>query len=245
MRVPMRKQAVSRRFGESATDYDRIARVQRHVADRLADELPQRELPRVLEVGCGTGNMTVHLLDAYPGGALAITDISPEMLELAAHRFANAKDASFAVLDGEEPGGGRRFDVIVASMVVQWFDDPVAGLERLRRLLLPNGELLYATLGPECFPEWRSALAGLGLGAGLPPIPDWPGVLAEERLVVTYASARAFLSQLKECGAGEPHAGYRPADPGSLRSAMRALEQNGSATVTWHIVYGRLDATGC
>ena len=130
MLAPMRKQVVSRRFGASANDYDRIARVQRHVAGRLAIELPQRERLRVLEIGCGTGNMTGHLLDAYPGGTLAITDISPEMLQVAAHRFAKAKDASFAVLDGEEPGEGRRFDLIVASMVVQWCDDPVAGLER-------------------------------------------------------------------------------------------------------------------
>ena len=238
----MRKQLVSQRFGASANDYDRIARVQRHVADRLAVELPQRERPRVLEIGCGTGNMTAHLLDAYPGGTLAITDISPEMLEVAVRRFANAKDASFAVLDGEEPGEGRRFDLIVASMVVQWFDDPVAGLERLRGLLRPNGKLLYATLGPDCFPEWRAALAGLGLGAGLPPIPDWPGVLAEERLVVSYPSGRAFLRQFKETGASEPHDGYRPADPGSLRTAMRALERDGAAPVTWHIVYGCLDA---
>ena len=58
---------------------------------------------------------------------------------------------------------------IVSSMTLHWLADPVASLERLRRLLAPGGVMLYATLGPDSFAEWRSVLAREGPAqAGLP-----------------------------------------------------------------------------
>jgi malonyl-CoA O-methyltransferase len=141
-------------------------------------------------------------------------------------------------------GGGDigDFDLIAMAMTLQWFADPIAGLERLRGLLAPGGTLLFATIGPQGFPEWRSALAEEGLPDGLVPMPDLPGLVREEWPMVDYGTALSFLERLRGIGATTPRPGYAPLSAGGLRRALRRLDREFGACVTWHIVYGRLEA---
>jgi malonyl-CoA O-methyltransferase len=233
-----RNRSVARRFGARAGDYDSHAGLQRRVAARLARLLPETSGPSVLEVGCGTGFLTGHLLAAYPGGRFLITDLAPEMVERCEARYGAARGARFAVLDGEMPVGRARFDLIASSMTLQWFADPLTGLSRLKTLLKPGGAVCYATLGPENFPEWRDALAAEGLPAGSRMVPELPGTAREQRDTVVYPSGRAFLAAMKAIGAGEPAPDYRPLPPGAMRRALRRLERDHGASVTWHLVYG-------
>lgn len=239
---PNRNRAVARRFGLHARDYDARAHLQRQVANRLAKHLPAYRAPRVLEVGCGTGFLTGHLLDAYGDGDFLITDLAPDMVEECQKKLSQ-HDLSrilFEVMDGEAPDCSGSFDLIATAMTLQWFSDPLAGLARLRTLLNPDGVLCYATLGPDGFAEWRAALAGQNVPEGVVAMPALPGVFHEEREVVSYENGRDFLSNMKTIGAGEPRPGYRPLPPGRLRRALRRLEHDAGALVTWHIVYGRV-----
>ena len=49
-------------FSKHARGYDRYARLQKIMADRLASFLPNIMPDKVLEIGCGTGLFTKHLL---------------------------------------------------------------------------------------------------------------------------------------------------------------------------------------
>jgi malonyl-CoA O-methyltransferase len=241
-----RNRAVARRFGARARNYDAHADLQRDVAAGLARRLPALAVPSVLEVGCGTGFLTRHLLRAYPEGRFLITDLAPEMVEQceAGHGNQASGICRFAILDGETPECGERFDLIAASMTLQWFADPLAGLARLKALLAPGGALWFATLGPENFPEWRAVLAAEGLPDGTVAMPPLPGIVHEERVVISYDSGRAFLAGMRSVGATQPRPGYRPLPPGALRRALRRLEHEHDGRVTWHLVYGRLTRDG-
>ena len=238
-----RSQIVARRFGAKAEDYDAQAHLQRRAADRLAALLPEAQAPSVLEVGCGTGFLTRHLLDRYPGGRFRITDLAPEMVETCRQRYdGGAGHVDFAVMDGEAPDPGQRFDLIALNMTAQWFADPRASLDGLAGLLEPGGALLFSTLGPESFAEWRAALAEEGAPAGVVVMPSLPGVVESEKVVVCYDTASEFLSSMKAIGAGEPRVGYRPVPPGTLRRALRRLEREHEARVTWQLVFGEIRA---
>ena len=140
---------------------------------RLARFLPELESPRVLELGCGTGLFSRHLVQRYQQGHFVLTDVAPAMIAACRRNLApsGAAHISYEVMDAGEAGGHEGLDLIVSSMTLHWLADPVASLERLRRLLAPGGLLLYATLGPDSFAEWREALASEGLPSGLPDIP--------------------------------------------------------------------------
>jgi malonyl-CoA O-methyltransferase len=148
---------------------------------------------------------------------------------------------SFEVMDAGEAGGHAGLDLIVSSMTLHWLPDPALSLKRLLPFLAPGGLLLYATLGPDSFAEWRVTLADEGLPSGLVGLPELPGIVEHERLVPD-ADALSFLRRMKAVGGLTPREGYAPLPPGVLRRAIRHADDKFAGRITWHIVYGRLNA---
>jgi malonyl-CoA O-methyltransferase len=142
-------------------------------------------------------------------------------------------------MDAGEAGGHAELDLIVSSMTLHWLPDPAAALERLRRLLAPHGVLLYATLGPDSFAEWREVLMSESLPSGLADIKPLPGVIEQEHLVPDQDTL-SFLRRMKAVGGLTPREGYVPLSPGLLRRAIHVADKRFGGRITWHIVYGRL-----
>ena len=75
-------------FGAMLADYDSL--ILRSVPDydemiaRVAQYLPARPpRPRILELGCGTGNLSLVLAGRYPDAELTLVDASAELIEIA------------------------------------------------------------------------------------------------------------------------------------------------------------------
>lgn len=91
---------------------------------------------RVLEVGCGLGDLLASLRPAHGVGL----DVSPRMIELAKDRHPSL---DLRVADVErDPLPEGPFDVIVMSDVVGHLDDIQRGMERVRPLLSPSGRII-------------------------------------------------------------------------------------------------------
>ncbi len=235
-----RSAAVAAQFDAKAEVYDEYASLQARIAARLAKYLPDLAAPRVLELGCGTGLFSRHLVSQYPRGQLYLTDAAPGMIGVCRRNLeASAENASFEVMDATAPFSYDNLDLIVTSMMLHWLPDPTATLARLRRQLSPGGMLLFATPGPHCFAEWRTVLATEGLPCGIPDLPEMPGVVDEEHLAPDRDSL-SFLRRMKAVGGLHPRDGYEPLSAGELRKAIRATNIRFGGQVTWHIVYGRL-----
>ncbi len=96
---------------------------------------------RVLEVGVGTGkNIPWH----PPDVSVTAVDFSPKMLARAV-RQSRQHDPSpeLALMDAQALGfADESFDVAVATCVFCSVPDPVLGLQEVRRVLRPGGQLL-------------------------------------------------------------------------------------------------------
>jgi ubiquinone/menaquinone biosynthesis C-methylase UbiE len=102
---------------------------------------------RVLEVGCGGGLLTVWLVDQ--GAAVTALDISPRMVDLAAERVGER--ATVFVADVQQPlsfAGNASFDLVVASLVLHYVEDWESVLHEFRRVLRPNGRVVFSTHHP-------------------------------------------------------------------------------------------------
>lgn len=236
-----RSAEIAARFGARAASYEAHAGLQAAVARKLAAHLPDLSAPAVLELGCGTGLLSRHLLARYPGGRFVLTDGSPAMIAECRRNLADIDGPSvrFEVMDAGRPGGDGGFDLIVTSMTLHWLPNPLASLNRLSALLSPGGVVMFASLGPDSFAEWRTALAIEDLPSGVPNLPAIPGVIEEEYLTPDKDSL-SFLRRIKAIGGLTPQEGYQPLPPGALRRAIRATNLRFGGRVTWHIVYGRL-----
>lgn len=235
----------------AAADYDRHARVQRHVATALACRIaamPLPPAPRLLEIGCGTGFLTEALLECGLGGQWLVTDLAPAMVRRCRAKLGDHPGLTFRALDGEH--GARPaeapFDLICASLAFQWFADLPGAVARLLGWLAPGGQLVFTTLADGTFAEWRAAHVAEGLAAGTQPFPPAANLAAlrladqattptVETLTEPHPDARSFLAALKAIGAGTPGPLHRPLSTGQLRRVMARFEAAG-ATATYQIV---------
>jgi SAM-dependent methyltransferase len=101
---------------------------------------------RVLDVGCGTGQLTRLAARAATGGRVVGVDLSAPMLDRA-RRTARAEgltNVTFEQGDAQVhpfPAGG--YDVAVSRGGIMYFADPVAAFANLGHALAPGGRLRF------------------------------------------------------------------------------------------------------
>ncbi|MEM6781123.1 MAG: methyltransferase domain-containing protein [Pseudomonadota bacterium] len=238
-----RKEIIAANFGRCAETYERYAEIQRDAAETLAGFLPDIEAPSILETGCGTGFLTENLFQKYPDGDFLITDLSADMVAYAKRKFEDSQaKATFQVMDGENVESDKTFDLIVSNMTVQWFEDPISGLEKLKSHLKTNGKIFFTSLGPNSFIEWRRTLKKLGLPEGVSTGASLPGKIHDDERFIFYPSTLSFLKSVKVIGAHHPKEGYPKLHPSALKNACSVHDETFDGRHTWHIVYGCLEA---
>lgn len=87
--------------------------------NRFASSLPASA--RVLELGCGPGNVTSYLLNQRPDLSICATDFSPEMVSIAKEENPSCETR---VLDVRDLGTlNRRFEGIVSGFVIPYLNE--------------------------------------------------------------------------------------------------------------------------
>lgn len=80
---------------------------------------------RIIDLGCGTGNLTQQILDHFPDAEINALDLSEEILEESRKRFSGAKNISFIKADFRqmdlEPGS---YDLVMSSIAIHHITDP-------------------------------------------------------------------------------------------------------------------------
>lgn len=99
------------------------------------------EPAEVLDIGCGTGSLSVVL--AGLGHAVTGVDLSPAMIELAREKAAaRGVQVTFAVMDAAFPWfAGRQFDALVCRHLLWALPEPEKVIQRWVELLEPAGRL--------------------------------------------------------------------------------------------------------
>ncbi|WP_340685647.1 class I SAM-dependent methyltransferase [Amycolatopsis coloradensis] len=117
------------------------------------------ERDRVLDIGCGNGQVTRLAAVRAPLGGSTGIDLSAPMLATARAR-AEAEGVANVVFEQGDvqvfPFGDGVFDVALSRFAVTFFADPVAAFANVRRALKPGGRLAFLCM---------TALAGTDLGA--------------------------------------------------------------------------------
>ena len=113
----------------------------------------------VLEIGCGTGAVTLPLAQAVgEHGRVVAVDIAQPMLEVARQRAHESGMRNIELVLGDAqvmPLEHSAFDVATSRMGVMFFADPVAAFSNIGRALKPAGRLVFACWAPlEENPHW-------------------------------------------------------------------------------------------
>ena len=98
---------------------------------------------RVLEIGCGLGNLTRHLLDR---DLVVGVDIDQRSINFVLDTYGSRKNVEAYSYDASDPAilslGLGRFDTVVSLNVFEHIEDDLAALDHVRKLLEPDGRFV-------------------------------------------------------------------------------------------------------
>lgn len=114
-----------------------------------AKDLVQRltkGLHKVLEIACGTGRVTKHLVATLASdGQLTATDLNPDMVSVAQQEVPDTK-VIWSVADAQQlPFEDETFDAVVCQFGVMFFPDKAKAFTETHRVLKMGGKFLFNT----------------------------------------------------------------------------------------------------
>jgi ubiquinone/menaquinone biosynthesis C-methylase UbiE len=170
----------------------RVMAYETEPANRIAlEQLAARTGEAVLEIGCGHGR-TLARLAQTPCAYVAGIDPSEVMVRLARKRLRRGIEAGRAEISlassAKIPHPDQRFDAAMAMHVVYFWNEPLADLREVRRVLRPGGRVL---LGYR--PRDEETLAALPATVyALRSVAEIEGLLAQSGFVDLHSAERSI-----------------------------------------------------
>jgi trans-aconitate 2-methyltransferase len=128
--------------GWSPDQYERFRSERRQPFDDLLALCRPVPGGRVADLGCGTGDLTAVLHRETGASETVGVDNSPAMLARARASYAGVPGLSF--VEGDVAGWlGEGLDLVFANASLQWIDDHLTLLARMRTALAPEGQLAF------------------------------------------------------------------------------------------------------
>lgn len=272
---PLDPRALRLQFDRRAPRFEEADFLLREVERRTLERMDYIKLAPtdVLDVGCGLGAGAQALAARWPEADVTAVDQSVAMARRARSRLAGDTRAVARALAGVRrllgaaggpaqaargvrvvaadthalPFADASFDLVWSNLALHWFVDPLAAVREWRRVLRPEGLLMFSAFGVDTLAELRAA--------GMPTIgfPDLHDVgdalvaagLAQpvmdmERLSLTYQEPQRLLDDLRALG-GDALASRRRGLAGRARlAALRAAlaARPDPLSLTFELVYG-------
>lgn len=156
---------------------------------------------RILDIGCGAGELSLALAAARPDAEVTGLDISADLVATASERAAELGTPRVRFRHGDageyaDPHGAP--DLLVSRHGVMFFADPPATFAHLARVSAPDAVLVFSCFRARPANPWADLF-----DAVLPPLPPAP-----QPAFAPGPFAFADLAHAKHCLAGHADAGW-------------------------------------
>jgi malonyl-CoA O-methyltransferase len=248
------KAKVADSFGRAAHKYDGAALLQHQVGEEMiAGLVPNSELKKLVDLGCGTGYHCAQLQAQFPSAEVTGVDLSPAILAYAASQYP---EGNWLCGDAEDlPLADQSQELIFSNFALQWCSDLPRLCGELLRVLKPGGQLCFAVPGPQTLSELRVAWQQVDAEVHVNrfyAISDWQAALEQAGFsqielqttnrIQQHSSVRELLMELKNVGAHNNNAGKQNTLTGKqhLQALYAAYEDfrqaDGTIPATWEII---------
>jgi SAM-dependent methyltransferase len=116
----------------------------------LVDAAGERNIERVLDLGCGPGHELIPFIERTGAHCVGV-DIAPELGKVTAETFPHAERAGFVCANGASlPFAAESFDVVLCRVALPYMNNRET-IAETARVLKPNGVLLLKTHAPRFY----------------------------------------------------------------------------------------------
>lgn len=260
------KRQVRLAFDRAAQGYDAHAVLQAEVREQMLERLPlmQHQASCILDLGCGTGRAGRELARHYPQAQCISLDLAPAMLQQARQHHGRWRQwwpwqrrYHYLCADMEQlPLADASVDMVWSNLAIQWCNDLDQVLRELKRVLKPEGLLMFSSFGPDTLKELRLASQQVDghvhvsrfidmhdVGDALVRAGFAGVVLDVDHFTLQYAQVTDLMRDLKAIGAHNAAQGRRKGLAGrqfmqQLCAAYEPYRQAQGLPATYEVVYG-------
>ncbi len=147
----MNKDLINSRFGKHLKDYDKNAKIQKIMAEKLISLCSKKKYKNILEIGCGTGLLTKEAIKNLEFENYTAIDIVEECESYIKNIDGKINFISRDVETLKEISPNP--ELIISNAALQWTSDFEKTVKTLKNMLTKNGELIISTFGKENFRE--------------------------------------------------------------------------------------------
>ncbi len=176
----MQKDLIKSSFSSAAETYDSVAEIQNLSSYELVNLIEAPKISTVIDIGCGTGNTSLELYEKFPNAEYTFCDLSDRMLLMASRKFP--KKANIICCDAESYEFKENYDLAIANLCVQWFDDIPKFVKKIKNHC---GEFVFSTLLDKSFSLYKNCF-------DIPPTFDYPSA---ERLLNSMGEVKKFKTK--------------------------------------------------
>jgi malonyl-CoA O-methyltransferase len=255
--------------------------LRREISGRMLERLDLVKIApqRVLDAGCGTGADLPALRQRFGAAQVIGLDASPPLLNEGKRAQAQGRSTMEKALRRWLPaaalsgGGAEAFDLVCgdfaalplpnesvnlvwSNLALHWHPQPDRIFAEWRRVLRPDGLLMFSCFGPDTFRELRAAFVAVDDAPHTLPFVDMHDfgdmligagfatpVMDMEVLTVTYKSAASLLTDVQSLGGNprsdRPHGLLGRGAYGRLTEQLEnARGPDGLIALTFEIIYG-------
>ena len=114
-------------FNETSKHYDNLVKktIPKYdeMIEALVNSIPEKENLRILDLGCGTGNISLQVLERFPDAKITCLDISDKMIEVAKEKLAGYENIEFVLGDFTIVDIIDDYDAIISSLALHHIRD--------------------------------------------------------------------------------------------------------------------------
>ena len=128
-------------FDWNALKYAPNSDLQAEVGQMLIDTIQVQPHERILDIGCGVGNLTAELASRCNKGFVLGIDASLSMIDQARIQAASIANIEFRMLDAEHIQFQQEFDLVFSNSVLHWISKSEQILLAICKALKPGGRI--------------------------------------------------------------------------------------------------------